>query len=349
MVAFVIRRSVVGIGLLLAMSLVTFFLFFASPVDPAQFACGKNCSPDRREEARAALGYPEKDKGVWESNIKGPAETWGSFMKGLVVGRDFPDDPELQKAAPDLVTHCAAPCLGYSKYQERTVNDLVVEAAPVTVSLSVVAIVMWVIAGVVLGMIAAVTKGSLVDRGIVGATLVVYAFPTFFIGAFLLRYVSIKWGIVPFPRYVTIADGGPWNWFVNLLLPALTLALFYLAGYVRITRAFVLESLSEDYIRTAKAKGLKGRKVLGKHALRAALTPLVTLIGLDFASLLAGAIITESVFSFHGLGLLALQANNSFDLPVLIGLLLLAGAAVIIANIVVDILYAFIDPRVRVA
>ena len=126
-------------------------------------------------------------------------------------------------------------------------------------------------------------------------------------------------------------------------------ALLYLAGYVRITRAFVLESLTEDYVRTAKAKGLTQRVVLFKHALRAALTPLVTMIGLDFAGLLGGAIITERVFSYYGLGALAVRANQSSDLPVLVALLMLAGAFVIFANIIVDILYAYIDPRVRLA
>jgi peptide/nickel transport system permease protein len=132
-----------------------------------------------------------------------------------------------------------------------------------------------------------------------------------------------------------------------LTLPSLTLALFYMAAYVRITRAFVLESLSEDYIRTARAKGLTERVVLFKHGLRAALTPLLSMAGLDFAALLAGAVITEAVFNYQGLGLLAVTANQNSDLPVLIGLVIVAGAAVIVANILVDILYAYVDPRVR--
>ncbi len=330
------RRIFVGIILLLALSLMTFFLFFASPVDVTRFACGKNCTPEKRATTEKALGY---DKPV--------VEQWTDFLKGIVVGRDYPDDPELQAAAPDIVTHCPAPCFGYSQVNATTVNELVKEAAPVSISLAMVALVIWVVFGVLFGLIAAVRKGSLIDRGIVGLTLVVYAFPTFFVGIFLLKYVSIKWGLVPFPQYVSIAEGGVGQWFLNLLLPATTLALFYLASYVRMTRAFVLESLSEDYIRTAKAKGLAPRKVLFKHGLRAALTPLVTMIGLDFAGLLGGAIITETVFSFYGLGALAVRANVSYDLPVLIGLLLLAGTFVIVANIVVDVLYAYIDPRVR--
>jgi peptide/nickel transport system permease protein len=336
--AYLVRRAFIGIILLLALSLLTFFLFFASPVDVTRFACGKNCTPEKRATTEKALGYD-----------KPTVVQWTDFLKGVVVGRDYPDDPELQKAAPDIIVHCAAPCFGYSQVNAQTVNQLIKEAAPTSISLAIVALFIWVTLGILFGLLAAVTKGSLIDRGIVGLTLVVYAFPTFFIGIFLLKYVAIKWQLVPFPQYETFADGGFGGWLSNLLLPALTLALFYLAGYVRITRAFVLESLTEDYIRTAKAKGLKNRKVLFKHALRAALTPLVTMVGLDFASLLGGAIITESVFSFHGLGALAVRANQSYDLPVLIGLLLLLGAFVIVANIVVDVLYAYIDPRVRLA
>ena len=179
-------------------------------------------------------------------------------------------------------------------------------------------------------------------------TLIAYAFPTFFIAVFFLRYLTIKWGVFEYPAYIAIADGGVYEWFVNLIMPAATLALVFMAGYVRMTRAFVLESMGEDYIRTARAKGLKQRTVLFKHGLRAALTPLVTMTGLDFATLLGGAIITESVFGYPGLGLLTVQASNAFDLPTIVGVVLVAGAFVILANIIVDISYAFIDPRVRV-
>ena len=334
--AYIVRRCLMGLVLVLAVTLVTFVLFFASPVDPARFACGKNCTEDQRDVARKALGY---DKPVYEQ--------WGSFMKGLVAGRDFPADKELQKAAPDLITHCDRPCLGYSHLNSRTVNELITEAAPVSISLALVALVMWLIGGILFGILAAVTKGSFLDRGIVGLTLIAYAFPTFFIAVFLLKYVVVKWQLFSYPSYISIDEGGLWAWFTNLLLPAFTLALVFLASYVRMTRAFVLESLSEDYIRTAKAKGLQQRKVLFKHGLRAALTPLVTMAGLDFATLLGGAIITESVFTYPGLGLLTVQANAASDLPTIIGVVVVAASAVIVANILVDISYAFIDPRVR--
>ena len=187
----------------------------------------------------------------------------------------------------------------------------------------------------------------MVDRGLVGLSLLAYAFPTFFIGQFFLSFVAIKWKIVDRPVYTPIADGGVVLWLSGLLLPALTLALVYMAGYVRMTRAFVLETMSEDYIRTARAKGLTQRRVVGKHTLRAVLTPLVTLAGLDLAGLLGGAIITESVFNYPGTGQLAVIAIGRYDLPLIVGIVLLVATFVIIANIVVDLLYAVIDPRVR--
>lgn len=334
--AYIVRRCIVGIGLLMALTLVTFVLFFATPIDAARLACGKNCTRAQIDTVESALGY---DKPILTQ--------FGEFSKGLVVGRDFPADEELREALPASVTHCAAPCLGYSHLNSSTVNELVVEAAPVSISLALVALVMWLVAGVLFGVLAAVFKGSFLDRGIVAFTLIAYAFPTFFIGVFFLKFPVVKWQLLPYPGYTSIEDGGVWGWFSNLLLPAFTLALVFMAGYVRMTRAFVLESMGEDYIRTARAKGLRQRTVLFKHGLRAALTPLVTMTGLDFATLLGGAIITESVFAYPGLGLLTVQANNAFDLPTIVGVVLVAGAFVILANIIVDVSYAFIDPRVR--
>ena len=273
---------------------------------------------------------------------------WKNFAVGIVKGRDYPEDKSLRKAAPQLVSHCSAPCLGYSRVQVANVTTLFKTRIPVSFSLAILAFVMWIIGGVGLGAIAAVTKGTIIDRGLVGISLIFYAFPTFFVAIFLLKYLAIKWQIFPVPNYTPIADGGLWTWFVNLVLPSLTLALFFMAGYVRMTRAFVLESMGEDYLRTAKAKGLAPRRILFKHTMRAALTPLVTMAGLDLAGLLGGAIITETVFNYNGLGKLVIDSLQTYDLPTIVGLVLLLGALVIVANIVVDILYAFIDPRVRV-
>ncbi|WGL50426.1 ABC transporter permease [Nocardioides sp. BP30] len=335
MFAYIVRRAVIGVALLIVMSLVTFILFFSGAFDPARNACGKVCSPAQIAQTKKALGY---DKPL--------VVQWGKFLKGVVAGRDYPDDPALRKANPSLVTHCAAPCLGYSMVNTTTVNSELKSAAPVSISIAIVAFVLWIIGGLLFGIIAAMTKGSFLDRGIVGLSLVFYAFPTFVIGLLLLRFVAIRWQIFELPVYVPFTQN-PGLWLTNLILPALTLALFYMAAYARMSRAFIIEASGEDYVRTAKAKGVKRVPLLLKHTLRAALTPLVTMAGLDLAILLGGAIITENVFTFHGLGLLAVTSNSRQDLPTIVGIVLLLSAFVIVANVIVDILYAFIDPRVR--
>jgi peptide/nickel transport system permease protein len=343
MLAFIIRRILVGVVMVIVMIFVVFSLFFANG-NPAINQCGRYCTPEKLDEITGLLGY---DKSI--------PEQFGAFTAGLVVGRDFPVNDEYREALiengfENRIVHCAAPCLGYSQSDQKTVNQLLVKAAGPTISLAIVSFVIWIFFGVLIGVLAAVFKGRWLDRIVVGSTLVVYALPVFVIGTFFLQYVAIKWQLYPYPRFEPLrepADILPW--LTGILLPALTLALFFMAAYVRYTRAFVLESLSEDYIRTARAKGLPERTVLFKHGLRSALTPLVTLAGLDFASLLAGAIITESVFNYQGMGALAVKANNNHDLPVLIGLVIVGATAVIVMNIIVDILYAYIDPRVRVS
>jgi peptide/nickel transport system permease protein len=335
--AYIIRRLISGLVLILVMSLVTFVLFFASPIDPAKFACGKNCSPAQQEQTRRALGY---DQPVFVQ--------WTDFLKGVVAGREFPNDPALRKTAPQTIASCPAPCLGYSRFSNDTVRNLIKDAFPISISLAIIAFIMWIAGGILFGVIAALKRGTIIDRGIVGISLIFFAFPTFFTGLFLYQFIAIKWQIVPIPQYVSIADGGVFTWLSGLLLPGLTLAVFYMAGYIRMTRAFVLESMGEDYLRTARAKGLAPRKVLFKHSMRAALTPLVTMAGLDLAGLMGGAIITENVFNYPGLGKLAVTAAQSLDLPLTVGIVLLLATFVIVANIIVDVLYAFIDPRVKV-
>jgi peptide/nickel transport system permease protein len=343
MFAFIIRRILAGVVMVVVMIFVVFALFFANG-NPAINQCGRYCTPEKVEQITGLLGY---DKSI--------PEQFTLFVSGIFVGRDFPVNDKyreelIENGYENRIVHCAAPCLGYSQSDQKTVNQLLLKASGPTLSLAVLSFVIWIFFGVLIGVLAAVFKGRWLDRIVVGSTLVVYALPVFVIGTFFLQYVSIKWQLYPYPRFEPLrepADLIPW--LTGILLPALTLALFFMAAYVRYTRAFVLESLSEDYIRTARAKGLPERIVLFKHGLRSALTPLVTLAGLDFASLLAGAIITESVFNYQGMGALAVKANNNQDLPVLIGLVIVGATAVIVMNIIVDILYAYIDPRVRVA
>lgn len=333
--AWAVRRVAVGVALLLALSVVTFALFFASPVDPARFACGKSCTAEQREQAARALGY---DAPVLDQ--------WTAFAGGLVLGRDFPADPELRRASPEIVTHCAAPCLGWSHVNGRTVNDLVADAFPVTASLAVVAIGVWVLGGVGLGVLAARRPGSALDRLIVASSMLAYAFPAFFVGTFALKFLVVRWGWLPYPEYHPLADGVG-AWLAGLLLPATVLGLVFVGGYVRMTRSLVLESRAEPHVRTARGKGLAPSRVLGRHVLRPTVPTLVTLAGLDLAALLGGAVVVESVFAYDGLGLLTLRASREQDLPTLVGVVLVGGACVVLATLVVDLLHAVLDPRVR--
>jgi peptide/nickel transport system permease protein len=181
-----------------------------------------------------------------------------------------------------------------------------------------------------------------------GGALVGYSFPSFFIGLLLLFFIVIKWQLLPYPSYVPPTEN-PVQFFQTMILPWITLALVFAAFYIRLTRNQMLETLGEDYIRTARAKGLPEKTVIGKHGLRAGLTPIVTAAGLDLAGLLGGAIIIESVFTLPGLGRLAINSVLDADLPVITATVLVAGFFIVVANIIVDLLYAVIDPRVRLS
>jgi peptide/nickel transport system permease protein len=337
MFAYIVRRLFSGLVMLIVMSFVTMLLFFSSAVDPARVMCGKSCTPERIEQTRKALGY---DKPAFEQ--------WTAFLGGVVKGREYPADAALRKAAPQLVQKCDAPCLGYSQVTQQMVAPTLWQKLPVTGSLALAAFFMWMIVGVGLGIVSALFKGTLLDRFIVGSSLLFYAFPTFALGVGLYVFLALKWHLVKIPTYTPISEGVS-PWLQGLFLPSLTLALVYIAGYVRLTRAFVLESMSEDYLRTAKAKGLAPRKILFKHTMRAALTPVVTAAGLDLGGLLGGAIITETIFNYDGLGKLAVLSNAQYDLPMIVGIVLIAATFIILANLIVDLLYALIDPRVKYA
>jgi peptide/nickel transport system permease protein len=334
---YIIRRSVAAVAMLIVITIVTFGIFYASPTDPARLTCGKNCTPQSIAANRKFLGL---DKPI--------TVQYANFMKGLVVERNFPDDPVFAKNNPDKVTHCPAPCLGYSPLETQLVTEIIKQRMPVTLSLSLGAFVIWIVFGVGLGIVAALRRGGIADRGLVGASLVLYSFPTFFIALLAYNFLSTQWQIFPVPGYTPLTQD-PRAWFQGLLLPWFTLAAVFAAGYIRLTRAYMLETMSEDYLRTARAKGLKERTVIFKHTLRAALTPIVTVAGLDLGGLLAGAVITETVFNLQGLGRATVTAVAVFDLPVIVGIVLVAATFVVIANLVVDLLYGVIDPRVHLA
>jgi peptide/nickel transport system permease protein len=334
---FTVRRLVSVVAMIFLITATTFALFYASPIDPARYSCGKNCTPTILEGNRQALGY---DKPVLVQ--------YGRFVSGLFVGRDYPDNEQLRAEHPEQIVHCPAPCLGYSPAQHRTINEMVGEAWPISLSIAIGAFTLWIIIGVGGGIIAALNKGRWQDRGIVGAALIGFSLPTFFVGLVLLTFPAIKWGLVPIPNFVPFSEN-PIKWAQNLILPWITLAFFFAASYVRLTRAYMIETMSEDYIRTANAKGVAKWAVIFRHGLRSVLTPIVTAAGLDLGGLLGGAIITESVFSMHGLGYLAVRSVTTMDLPTIVALVMIVSTFIVIANMLVDIAYGFIDPRVKLS
>jgi peptide/nickel transport system permease protein len=337
MLMYIIRRSIAAVIMLWVVSIVVFGIFYATPTDPARLTCGKNCTPALIAANRHFLGI---DQPI--------TKQYGEFLTGVFVGRDFPPDENFRKANPDKVTHCGAPCLGYSPYQTQLVTTIIKNAGGVTLSLAVGAFFVWIIVGVGAGIVAALFRGRFLDRFLVGLSLVFYSFPAFFIALLAYNYLSTQWQIFATPEYINLTDN-PYKWFQGLRLPCLTLASLYAAASIRLTRAYMLETMGEDYLRTARAKGVSERVVVMKHTLRAALTPIVTVAGLDLGGLLAGAAITETVFNYQGLGRTTVQAVSTFDLPVIVGVVIVGAAFIIVANLIVDVLYGVIDPRVRYA
>lgn len=329
MFAYLVRRVLGMVLLLFLLTVAVFFLFNLLPGDPARLTCGKACTPQIIEANRHRLGL---DEPITTQYVK--------FVSGIFVGRTFSaDSPEPIK--------CDAPCLGYSFTRHEEVLTIIARAAPVTFWLAIGAFLIWITVGITLGIIAALNRGHILDRLIMGISLVGYSLPSFFIGLVLIFFVIIKWQWLPFPSWVSPFEN-PVQFFQTMILPWIVLATLNAAFYMRLTRNQVLEVFSDDYVRTARAKGLPERVVVVKHALRAGLTPIVTAAGLDLAYLLGGAIISENIFSLPGLGSLAVTSVTSSDLPLITGITLLTATIIIVANLVVDLLYAVIDPRVRV-
>jgi len=239
---------------------------------------------------------------------------------------------------------------GYDYYKGQSVGSVIAAAAPATISLVLGAAIIWISYGVFTGVISAVRSRSLMDRSFTASALFFYSMPTFVLGLSLIWIFAYKLSPIttffPFHGYVPLTVN-PGQWFEYLILPWLTLALVTAASYTRLTRASMLEVLGEDYIRTARSKGMGENRLIGRHALRAALTPVVTLAGLDIGTALGGVIIVETLFGVPGLGWTVIQAINQQDLPVILGITILATVFVVVANLVVDILYAVLDPRVR--
>jgi peptide/nickel transport system permease protein len=329
MVRFVIRRLLLAITTLFAISIITFLLFFAVPTSPALVMCGKNCSPEQitQVEHRLGLDRPLVDQ-------------YGTFVKGVFVGRTI--------GSGDFIRNCPAPCLGYSFRTDEPVTAILKRTIPITASIVVGSAVLWLVIGVSLGMTSALRRGTLFDRVAIGTSLVGASLQVYFFGLILLLLLVYDTGILPAPSYTPITQN-PGKWALGMLLPWITLGFLNSALYARLSRAQMLETLSEDYVRTARAKGLPKRRVYIKHALRAAITPIITIAGLDIGASLGGTVITESIFGLQGLGRISVQAVEDLNLPIVLATVLVAAAFIVFMNIVVDVLYAFIDPRVRLS
>ena len=318
MIRFLLRRIGQAILVLVAASIVVFGLYFVGPgAEPG----GADVRGPARHGARIA-------QIKHELHLDQPLYVqYGHWAWNLLQGN-----------------------FGYDYYKGQSVGSVIAAAAPATISLVIGAAIIWISYGVFTGVISAVRSRSFMDRAFTASALFFYSIPSFVLGLSLIWIFAYKLSPVttffPFHGFVSITTN-PGQWFEYLILPWLTLALITAATYTRLTRASMLEVLGEDYVRTARSKGMKESRVITRHALRAALTPVVTLAGLDIGTALGGVIIIEVLFGIPGLGWTVIQAINQQDRPIILGITILATVFVVVANLIVDILYAVLDPRVR--
>ena len=321
MFRYLVRRLLWAAVLFLIVTVVTYVIFFLIPVDPARQACGQRASDACVENATEHLGL---DKPVYVQ--------YGRFLWRLVGHFD----------------------LGRSFANRQNVTEIVLDAAPTTASLVFGGVVVWMLIAVPIGILSALRPRSLLDRmTMVGVLIGISAHPVW-IGLILSYFIGFKLGWTPITGYCDFfnpatACGGPVEWAHSLILPWITLAILYAALYVRMIRANVMEAMNEEYVRTARAKGAPEWLVMRSHVLRNAMLPVVTMLGMDIGLVLGGAIFTETVFSLPGLGRTALQAVSTFDLPTVQGIVVFGTLAIILFNLIVDLLYAWIDPRIRLA
>ncbi|WP_156755143.1 ABC transporter permease [Actinokineospora pegani] len=337
MIAYIIRRLFAAVFLLLIVSMITFVIFYVVPKlnggTPETLATryvGRTANAETVQLTAQRLGFYDP---IY-------VQYW-DWLKGIFVGKTYNFGTSAET--------CPAPCLGYSFRSNQPVLPDLLDRMPVTLSLALGAAVLWVLAGISVGTLSALRKGSIWDRLSMGVALAGVSLPIFFTGLIGLAFFSYQLGwTAPGGSYVPITESVG-DWAYALLLPWITLAFQFSAQYARQTRAGMLDTMNEDFIRTARAKGLVERKVVVKHGLRGALTPILTIFGLDMGLLLGGAVLTETAFSLNGLGQYAIDAIKNQDLPKVLGVTLLAAVFIVLANLVVDLLYAVVDPRVRAA
>ena len=315
---YIIRRLLWVIVLLIVVSAVTFIIFYELPsADPAVLRAGRSPNPALIASIRHNLGL---DKPLY-------VQYW-RYMKGVVLHFNF----------------------GYSYQFSQPVRTMIFQRLPATISLTVGAVIVWLLIGLPIGILSAVRSRSVMDRTAMGGALLAISAPSYWLGLVALFLFANDIGVVKIfdgAGTYTGLTANPGRWFGSMLLPWLVLAAAFAAFYSRLLRANLIEVMSEDYIRTARAKGLSERRVIFHHGVRSAITPIVTVLGLDIGGLLGGAILIETVFNIPGVGRLAYMGIINADLPVIQGTVLFGAFFIVFANLIVDIVYAFLDPRVR--
>ena len=315
---FLIRRILTGIVVVWLVATGAFFLFFARPVDTvARQLAGRAATPQVINLVIHNLGL---DQPIM-------VQYW-HFIDGLLHGN-----------------------LGYSYFNQEQVTTIMRQDLPPTVSLVIGGVILWLVFGLAVGIISATRPRSLFDRSANVAVLIGLSMPVFVIGELLILFVFVPLNRHGF-TWIQTGYSGPSNglltWTGHMILPWITLAAVQAAVYTRLTRGQLLDTMGEDYIRTARAKGLSARRVTFRHGVRAALTPVVSQLGVDVGQLLGGVVVVETVFGLGGLGQVAVEAIDQDNLPVIIGFVIVAAVFVVVANIIVDLAYAFLDPRVRI-
>jgi len=335
MFAYVVKRLISGVLVLTLVSMAIFLLFWYGPSSPAQTVCDRETSNrcgDRIEIYERTLGY---DNPVYEE--------YGKFVKGVFVGRTI--------TVASSEYECTAPCLGLSFVTKQPVKEALVDRIPATFSVAIGGAFLYLLFGIPIGVAAARRRGTLADKALVSSFLFISSIPYYLFALLTWLYLTITFEIPFFSNtgYFSPITDGPWAWFSGLFLAWVALGIFGCTQYTRFTRGAMVEALSEDYIRTAKSKGLPTRTIVYKHGLRAALVPVVTIFGIDFGTLLAGTIFTERIFEIQGIGWWSLQAVQNRDLPVVMATALFSAVVLIISNLLVDIVYSVLDPRVRLS
>jgi peptide/nickel transport system permease protein len=308
--------------------MIVFAIFFLAPTNGAEVLCNQNgrCTQERLELIEHQLGYDQP-----------LVKQYTEWAKGIFTGR------EIQAGA---TYQCDAPCLGISFDTKTEVSKDMVSKFAATFSLAVGAAILYLIVGVTVGVLSARRRGTVTDRALVSGSLLFSSIPYYILALLSWLYLVNQWGLFPETGFTPFQED-PVAWFTGLLLPWLVLGFYGSTQYARFSRGAMVETLGEDFVRTATAKGVPTRKVTTKHALRAAIVPIVTIFGLDFATLLAGTIFTEYIFDIDGIGVWGLQAIYTFDFPVISATVLVGAVFIVLSTLVVDLVYSVIDPRVR--